>query len=114
MKCFIIDTLTGIFAIDEATNIVNFIDFENNVEEIIEFYKKIEEDILIEKYKNFINQLSQSGYKDFIFDNEKLALLSSQLGIQSTISKNSLDFKYFRLDLKNHLNKIGIHLDPFV
>ena len=111
MKCFIIDTLTGIFAIDEATNIVNFIDFENNVEEIIEFYKKIEEDILIEKYKNFINQLSQSGYKDFIFDNEKLALLSSQLGIQSTISKNSLDFKYFRLDLKNHLNKIGIHKD---
>jgi len=111
MNCFIIDTLIGIFAIDEATNIINFIDFEGNVEEIVGFYKKIENDRLIEKYKDLINQLSQSGYTNFIFDNEKLASLSSRLGIQSTISKKILDFKYFRLDLKNQLKKIGIHKD---
>ena len=111
MKCFIIDTLIGIFAIDEGINIINFINFEENVEDIIDFYKKIENDILIEKYKVFINQLSQSGYVDFFFDNEKLASLSSQLGIQSTISKKNLDFKYFRLDLQNQLKKIGIYRD---
>ena len=109
MKCFIIDTLIGIFAVDEGVNIVNFIEFDENVEEIIEFYKKIEVDVLIEKYKVFINQLSQSGYDEFIFDNEKLSSLSSQLGIQSSISEKKLDFKYFRLDLKNQLKKIGIH-----
>ena len=111
MKCFIIDTLIGIFAIDEGINIISFIDFEENVEDVIDFYKKIENDILIEKYKVFISQLSQSGYVDFIFDNEKLSLLSSQLGIQSTFSKKNLDFKYFRLDLQNQLKKIGIHKD---
>jgi nucleolar protein 56 len=111
MKCFIIDTLIGTFAVDEAINIVNFIDFEENVEEIIEFYEKIEQDILVDKFRAFINQLSESGYDDFIFDNEKLASLSTQLGIRSQISKKDLDFKYFRLDLKNQLNKLGIHKD---
>ena len=111
MKCFIIDTFIGIFAVDDGINIVNFVDFEENVEEIIEFYEKIEQDILVDKYRVFINQLSESGYDDFIFDNEKLASLSTQLGIPSQISKKDLDFKYFRLDLINQLKKLGIRKD---
>ena len=111
MKCFIIDTLFGIFAIDEGMNILNFIDFEDKVEQIIEFYKKVEQNTLNEKFKVFINQLNQSGYNEFIFDNENLAVLTSEMGIKTNVSKKNLEFKYFRLDLMNQLKKIGMHVD---
>ena len=111
MKCFIIDTLIGIFAIDEGMNILNFIDFEDKVEKIIEFYIEIEKNTLNEKFKVFINQLSQSGYDEFVFDNENLAILTSEMGIQTNVSKKNLEFKYFRLDLMNQLKKIGIYFD---
>jgi len=111
MKCFIIDTLVGIFAIDEGMNILNFIDFEDKVEKTIEFYKEIEQNTLNEKFKVFINQLSQSGYDEFVFDNENLARLTSEIGIQSILSKKNLEFKYFRLDLMSQFRKIGIIVD---
>ncbi len=47
MKCYIIDTFEGIFALDDSGNIVNFRDFDDDSQRIIKFYEAIEDDIII-------------------------------------------------------------------
>ena len=42
MKSYIADTLVGIFSFDDTGNVLNFIDFENNNQKIIQFYVDIE------------------------------------------------------------------------
>ncbi|MHA1294772.1 MAG: NOP5/NOP56 family protein [Promethearchaeota archaeon] len=110
MKCYIIDTLFGIFAINDTGTTVNFLDFNDNNENIINFYKFLESNILLEDYKNLIIELKNSGFNEFIFDNRKLEQLTSdEFNFKTKVEINSLEFKNFRLDLENQLKKIGIN-----
>jgi len=109
MKCFIIDTLEGIFALDEGANIINFRDFNDDYKRIFQFYDSTENKIITKDYEEFIVELKNSGFDEFIFDNSDLESLSSEnMGFQTRLEISSLEFKNFRLDLVNQLKKIGI------
>ena len=109
MKCHIADTLFGIFALDDAGTIVNFLDFNNDNQKIIDFYESIDNDTILDEFKIFISELKSSGFDGFIFDNKKLeSLVSEKLDVETIINTSSLDFKNFRLNLANQLKKVGI------
>jgi nucleolar protein 56 len=109
MKCYIIDTLEGIFALDEGANIINFRDFNDDYKRIIQFYESTENKIITKDYEEFIFELKNSGFDEFLFDNSDLeSLTSEKMGFQTRIERTSLEFKNFRLDLEDQLKKIGI------
>jgi len=109
MKSYIADTLIGIFAFDETGNILNFIDFDGDNVKIIEFYNAIESNVILKIYKNFLLELSNSGFNEFIFDNKKLELLTStNLGYNTIFINLSMELKNFRLTLEQQLKKMGI------
>lgn len=112
MKSYIIDTLTGVFALDENGNFLNFIDFNDDDDAIIKFYLSLEEDKLSEEYVQLLEELKNTGYEEFIFDNKTLqSLTKSELGYQTSLHPTSPEFKNFRLHLIEQLAKIGIIKD---
>ena len=109
MRCYIIDSLIGIYAIDDGGNFLNYIDFLDDIEKSISFYKSINSGILSEEYSDFMTELNSSGFDDFVFDNKKLKDLTKQkLGYNTSFEKFSLEFKNFRFNLSDQLKKIGI------
>ena len=111
MKCYIADTLVGIFAFDETGTIVNFIDFNNNDQRIIEFYESIELGLIKKEYEDFLLELKNSGFDEFIFDNKELVdATSEKLGYNTFLEPHSLEFKNFRLNLENQLKKVGLSI----
>jgi len=109
MRSYIADTLIGIFAFDETGNILNFIDFDGDSAKIIEFYKAIENDVILKLYEDFLLELSNSGFNEFIFDNKKLELITStNLGYNTIFNNLSMELKNFRLTLEHQIKKIGI------
>jgi len=110
MKSYIADTFVGIFAFDENGNILNFIDFENQKQKIIEFYNAIDDGIIQSVYEKFLLELKNSSYDEFIFDNRELQTLTSQtLGYKAIFERFSLELKNFRLNLETQLKKVGIN-----
>lgn len=110
MKSYIADTLIGIFAFDESGNILNFIDFNDDNEKIIEFYNTMDSGIIQKVFESFLLDLENSGFSEFIFDNSKLeSLTSEKLGYKTFYENNSLELKAFRLNLEHHLKKMGIN-----
>jgi nucleolar protein 56 len=109
MKSYIADTLIGIFAFDGSGNILNFIDFNDDYNRIIEFYNAVDRNIIQEIYEDFLLDLKNSGFNEFIFDNTKLKLLTSEkLGYKSILESKSLELRTFRLNLEEQLKKVGI------
>ena len=109
MRCFIIDTLIGIYATDDGGNFLNYVDFLSDLQKANEFYKSLNSDLLSKDYSDFMNELRSSGFDAFVFDNKKLKELTTQkLGFNTYFEKESLEFKNFRFTLINQLNKIGI------
>lgn len=110
MKSYIADTLVGIFAFDETGNILNFIDFDDQKQKIIQFYDAIADGIIQSIYENFLLELKNSGFDEFIFDNKELQTLTSQiLGYKAIFEGFSLELKNFRLNLETQLKKVGIN-----
>ncbi len=111
MKSYIADTLIGIFALDDTGNILNFIDFNGDYEKIIDFYKAIENEVIHDLYENFLSELKNSGFYEFIFDNKKLETIASQkLRYRTSFEKISPELKDFRLNLEVYLKKVGIEM----
>ncbi|MFW9828829.1 MAG: C/D box methylation guide ribonucleoprotein complex aNOP56 subunit [Candidatus Thorarchaeota archaeon] len=110
MKSYIADTLVGIFAFDEAGNILNFIDFNNDYDKIVGFFKSLDNDIIQNVFKQFLFDLKNSGFNEFVFDNKKLEKLTSRnLGYSTSFKSDSLEFRSFRSDLEKNLKKVGIN-----
>jgi len=104
-----VDTLSGIFALDDSGNMINFLDFNDDEQKILEFYKSLENDVIEEDLKVLLSELKNSGFNEFIFDNTKLKLLiSQQYDAESLLETSSLEFKNFRLDLETQLTSIGM------
>ena len=108
MKSYIADTLVGIFSFDETGNILNFIDFENDTQKIIQFYIDIDKGIIQSKYEEFLSELKNSGFDEFVFDNKELQTLTRQLGYNTLLEAGSPELKNFRLNLETQLKNIGI------
>ena len=109
MRCYIIDSLIGIFAIDDGGNFLNYIDFLDDIQKSVNFYNSLNNDTLSAEYLDFMNELNSSGFDDFVFDNRKLKDLTMQnLGYNTSFEKHSLEFKNFRFSLSDQLKKIGI------
>ncbi|MFW9998950.1 MAG: C/D box methylation guide ribonucleoprotein complex aNOP56 subunit [Candidatus Hodarchaeota archaeon] len=109
MKSYIADTLIGIFAFDETGNILNFIDFDDDYKKILEFYDALSNNVIQKVFENFLLQLENSGFNEFLFDNKKLeALTSEKLGYKTFFQRNSIEIKNFRLNLEDNLKRIGI------
>ncbi len=108
MKSYIADTLVGIFSFDETGNILNFIDFENDTQKIIQFYIDIDNGIIQSKYEEFLSELKNSGFDEFVFDNKELQALTKQLGYNTLLEAGSPELKNFRLNLETQLKNIGI------
>jgi len=110
MKCFIIDTFIGIFAVDDTGNILNYI-YTNNKTQIIEFYQLLENKIISKDFKKFMTELKNSGFNYFIFDNLELEGLNSQnLTFKTELDTDALEFRDFRFNLSKNLAKIGINI----
>jgi len=110
MKSFIADTLIGIFAFDEAGNILNFIDFDDDYQKIIEFYDTLNNNLIQKVFEDFLLELKNSGFNEFLFDNKNLeSLTSEKLGYNTVFKKNLVELKNFRLNLEVNLKKIGIN-----
>ena len=110
MKSYIADTLIGIFALDESGNILNFIDFDDNHEKIIEFYKALDNNTIQKIVEDFLLGLKTAGFDELIFDNIKLeSLISEKLGFKTIFENKSLELINFRLNLENQLKKVGIN-----
>ncbi|MHA1491898.1 MAG: C/D box methylation guide ribonucleoprotein complex aNOP56 subunit [Promethearchaeota archaeon] len=111
MKCYVADTLIGIFAFDESGNVLNFIDFNGKNQKIIEFYESLEKGIILEEYNDLIMELKSSGFKEFIFDNKTLQMITSEkLGVYTELERLSLEFKNFRFNLETQVKKVGINI----
>ena len=109
MRCYVIDSLIGIYAIDDGGNFLNYIDFLDDIQKSVNFYNSLNSDILSEEYSDFMNELKSSGFDDFVFDNKKLKEITAQnLGYNTSFEKLSLEFKNFRFNLSDQLIKIGI------
>ena len=109
MRCYIIDTLVGVYAIDDGGNFLNYIDFLGDIQKSVSFYNSLNSDNLSEEYSNFMTELNSSGFDDFVFDNKKLKEKTTQhLGYNTSFDKFSLEFKNFRFNLSEQLKKIGI------
>ncbi|MHA1508212.1 MAG: C/D box methylation guide ribonucleoprotein complex aNOP56 subunit [Promethearchaeota archaeon] len=109
MKCYIIDTLVGVYAIDDGGNFLNYRDFLDDIQKSINFYNSLNNDTLSEEYLDFMKELNNSGFDDFVFDNRKLKDVTMQnLGYNTSFEKTSLEFKNFRFNLSDQLKKIGI------
>ncbi len=109
MRCYIIDSLVGIFATDDGGNFLNYIDFLDNVQKSVNFYNSLNKNTLSEEYLDFMSELNNSGFDDFVFDNRKLKDATMQdLGYNTSFEKLSLEFKNFRFHLSDQLKKIGI------
>jgi nucleolar protein 56 len=109
MKSYIADTLNGIFAFDESGNILSFLDFEDDKQKIIQFFEAIQEGTIQKIYEEFLLELKNSGFDEFIFDNKDLqTLTSSSLGYNTVLKSVSSELKNFRLNLINQLKKVGI------
>ena len=108
MKSYIADTLVGIFSFDQTGNILNFIDFENDTQKIIQFYIDIDKGIIQSKYEEFLSELKNSGFDEFVFDNKELQTLTRQLGYNTLLEAGSAELKNFRLNLETQLKNIGI------
>jgi nucleolar protein 56 len=110
MKCYVIDTLTGVYAIDDGGNFLNYIDFISDIQKAVAFNKSLNEGLVTNQYRDFINDLVSSGYDEFVFDNRTLKELTTQeLNYSSSLDISSLEFRNFRLNLRNQLKKIGIN-----
>ncbi|MBY9020707.1 MAG: hypothetical protein KGD67_06605 [Candidatus Lokiarchaeota archaeon] len=110
MKCYVIDTLTGVYAIDDGGNFLNYIDFMSDVQKAVTFYNFLDEKLITNDYKDFMNDLVTSGFDEFAFDNRKLKELTTQsLKFSSSLEISSLEFRNFRLSLEDQLKKIGIN-----
>ena len=110
MKCYIIDTLIGIYTIDDSGNFLNFIDFLDDIQKSVNFYNSLNSDNLSEEYSDFINELKNSGFDEFVFDNKKLQVLTSkELECNTSFESHSLEFKNFRFNLEDQLIRVGIH-----
>ncbi|MFX0004633.1 MAG: NOP5/NOP56 family protein, partial [Candidatus Hermodarchaeota archaeon] len=60
-------------------------------------------------YENFLLELKNSGFNEFIFDNMKLETLTSEkLGYNTIFESKSIELKAIRLNLEEHLKKVGI------
>ena len=90
MRCYIIDSLIGIFAIDDGGNFLNYIDFLDDIQRSINFYNSLNKDTLSEEYLDFMSELKNSGFDDFVFDNRKLKDITMQDSGYNTFLKNSL------------------------
>ncbi|TFF95093.1 MAG: C/D box methylation guide ribonucleoprotein complex aNOP56 subunit [Promethearchaeota archaeon] len=109
MKCFIIDTLMGVFALDEAGNLLSYTDFNGNSDKIIEFYQLLEDQKTLEEFERFISELKNSGFNEFILDNRDLKdLISDSMELTSKLEEKSLEFRNFRLNLSEQLKRFGI------
>jgi len=109
MKCFVLDSYFGLFGINESGSIVSFRDFDNDTQKIIDFYVGLEVGDIPLEYEEFIKELQDSGFNEFIFDNNKLKIITSEkLGCITKFDKTSLEFRNFRLNLEDQLKKIGI------
>jgi len=101
----------GIYSIDTTGNLLNYRDFEGEEQKIIEFYSKLEEGELVEDYKILLTELKNSGFTLFIFDNEELySLTSDLLQFETEFDPFSLEFQNFRLNLEQKLKSIGINV----
>jgi nucleolar protein 56 len=109
MKSFIADTLIGIFAFDETGNILNFIDFDDDYVKIIEFFDILDKNVIQKEFEDFLLELKNSGFDEFLFDNKKLESLTSEnFGYETLFKRNSAEHKEFRLNLEENLKKVGI------
>lgn len=109
MKAYIADTLVGVFTFDETGNILNFLDFEDNTQKIVQFYNAIDDGVIQNVYENLLLELINSGFDKFIFDNKNLQTLTSQiLGYETFYESSSLELKNFRMNLEKQLKKVGI------
>jgi len=110
MKCYIIDTLIGIYTIDDRGNFLNFIDLSDDVQRVIGFYDSLDNNLIVKEYSDFINELRNSGFDEFVFDNKKLQTLTlKELGCNASFESHSLEFKNFRFNLEDQLKRVGIH-----
>ena len=110
MKCYIVDTLAGIFAVDEVGNILNFILLNENGIKMINFYSSLDKGNLLEDYLHFIKELSSSGFDEFVFDKRDLEGLSfKKLGYHTSIDPEAAEFSEFRNNLVQKLKSIGIN-----
>jgi len=109
MKCFVLDSYFGLFGINESGSIVNFRDFDNDTQKIIAFYVSLEDGNVPLEYEEFIKELEDSGFNEFVFDNNKLKIITSEkLDCITKFDSTSLDFRNFRLNLEKQLKTIGI------
>ncbi len=108
MRSYIADTLAGIFALNESGNILNFIDFGSDNQKIIQFYIDIDNGIIQSKYEEFLSELKNSGFDEFVFDNKELQTLTKQLEYNTLLEAGSAELKNFRLNLETQLKTIGI------
>ena len=110
MKCFVLDSYFGLFGINESGGIVNFRDFDSDTQKIIDFYVGLEVGNIPLEYEEFIKELEDSGFDEFIFDNNKLKIITSEKFDCITKYENtSLEFRNFRLNLEDQLKTIGIN-----
>ncbi len=111
MKCYIIDTLIALFAVDDTGTIINFRNFNDDPQKAIEFFKSIEEGKVPDDYTKFLEEIHNSGFREFIFDNKKLEVITANIkNYQAKFLPKSLEFKSFRLSLDHRFKSIGINL----
>jgi nucleolar protein 56 len=109
MECYIIDTLIGIFALDNGGNLLNYRDFNKDLQKSINFFMNLDQKELSEEYLNLLKELKNSGFDVFIYDNENLAEITvDKIDLTRKLDTSSLEFKNFRLNLIKRLKSIGL------
>ena len=109
MRCYIADTVLGIFVFDETDNPIGFRDYEGDLNEVIELYDSLNNNILPQEFRNLLKEIMDSGYNEVVVDNSKLSEIieqQSSLKVKAEVPCKSIQL--FKLNLSEMVKKFGI------
>ncbi len=96
MKAYVIQTLIGVFALDEKGELIDSVLFPRDAKKIVE---KLRKDELTVEEREIIKKLKKSGYKE---------LISSKSNSAYKFKRENLGLNIFRQQFRNFTKKSGI------
>ena len=92
-------------------NPINFRDFDGDIEKIVEFYDSLGENNLPREFVKLLEEVSESGYNEFIVDNSKLSnLINQESNFNADYEVPSPIIQSFKLNLSTSVKKYGLQI----
>ena len=114
IKCYLVTTFIGVFALDENNKIISFKPFPKDPEKISE---KIKSEKIIKEEAELLEELKKKGFDDFVFSVQREGVKfekenKAENFVRENFSNLALQYKFVesQAELNQLLTKVGIEL----